>query len=101
MAGTGEVISISGVPGGWWLLTRPGGDQGPWERAPLIGLALVEDGGSPFVVGLTAPPFGEVIELADAGRYLHDSGFMPCECGAPQRLPWDEDWCRVCAGVLA
>jgi hypothetical protein len=95
-----EIITVSAAPPGWWLLTRPGGDEGPWERRPLIGLALVDDGGAPFTVGLTVPNWGDEIELAEApGRYLHDSAFPVCECGAAQREPWDEDWCRVCCGM--
>lgn len=95
-----EIITISGGVQGWWLLTRPGGDEGPWERRPLIGLALIEDGGAPFTVGLTVPAWGDEIELAEApGRYLHDSAFMPCACGALQREPWDIDFCRTCAGI--
>lgn len=95
-----EIITVSGAPDGWFLLVRPGGDEGPWERHPLIGLALVEDGGSPFVVGLSVPAWGDQVELAEApGAYLHRSAFARCECGTSQRIPWDEEFCRVCAGL--
>lgn len=101
---TAPVSSLSSAPG-WWLLTRPGGDDGLWLRSALAAWGLTADGVTvPLVVARGAT---EVI-VADLSvpptRLMHDSEFAglgSCACTLPDLSPLDPAWCRVCGSIVA
>lgn len=81
---------------GWWLLVKD--DEDAWRREPLAAWALVDDGGRPFVTGLSADGL-DVVELCDhPARYVHESTFPACMCARSKVVSVD-GFCEACAGI--
>ncbi len=84
---------------GWWVLSRVDDEDGDgWRRQPVAAWALVDDGGQPFVTGLSADGL-DVVELCDhPSRYVHESTFPRCTCRQSSVRTVD-GFCMNCAGV--
>jgi len=94
-----ELITIAAAPG-WYLVTRERPDAGRWHRQPLMGTAMVADGGQPFIVGLAPGEDFETVELVDEGRYWHSTMFPACRCSKPDLSAVDRAFCHRCAGEV-
>jgi hypothetical protein len=90
------IVSICAAPG-WWLLL---GTHGSWQRRPLVGWALLDDG---RVAGLTDWLSEDEPLVVDDGIYRHDIDWRPCSCPepSPHSGGFDPRFCIECSGVLA
>lgn len=87
---------------GWFILEQADEDDdrpGTWRREPIAVWALMLDGASSFVTGLSAAG-RDVVELCPhPARYVHASAFPSCTCRFPTVLSAD-GFCATCAGTV-
>lgn len=89
------IVSITSAPG-WWLLL---GGRENWQRRPLAGWALLEDG---RVAPLTDWLNEDEPVVADDGVVRHDVDWRPCSCAVPSPHSggFDPGFCVACAGLV-
>lgn len=95
------VFAVSPAPG-WWLLHRPGGDDGPWLRDPLAAWATDADGAiRPMVVGrggLDVVPVPR--DISPPATLIHETWFGDCACTMPDLGHLDRSFCRACGALV-